>query len=436
MDIVKEGNRKMFFSRKNNKIEESSLYYWEERSYMLVIPKDGEDDFFKNSIKGIEKLSGVDIKENNYSVEDNSMHLVLVYDNVEYKVGFFVGDVSVPESYLNKDFLFPERDKLAILNAKRALTVYMVFGADEKKSYQLQLRLALAMVPNMLGILDESAEKMLPAKWVKMTAESKVLPNPKDLFSVQAIVSDNKKVWLHTHGLCRCGITELEILESDVNNYQSHYNLLSTYAMYLLDNKQKIDIKDSGAYIGLLVNNQPVVVTCISWTEAIFKYKNLKLGGKDDRKNGHNSKTSVIFLYKSEDDEKNKILSKVNIYDDLWGENPIFFISDEETLRMKSLAMERFDYVKENFKNKENQIIIKIGLPLEKEGDFEHIWFELLEIRGNKFKAKLTQEPYNIPNMHTGDEGWYTKDDVTDWLIYTKDYSVNPDNAYLLDDIH
>lgn len=424
----------MFFGRKNKKLVEAPLYYWERKSYMLVILNNEEEDFFQNSMRSIERLSDVFIKENNYSIEDNSINLVLVYDNVEYKVGFSVVDVSVSESYLNKDFLFSENDKMAILNARRALNINVLFSEDEKKSYQLQLKLAVTMVPDMLGVLDESAEKMLPAKWVKMTAESNVLPNPKDLFSVQAVVSDDKKVWLHTHGLCRCGITELEILESDVDNYQSHYNLLSAYAIYLLDNKKNPEVKDRGAYIGLLINNQPVVVTCVSWTKAILEYKRLKLGGNEDRKNGHNSRTSVIFLYKSEEDERNGVLSKVNIYDKLWGENPIFFISDEETTRMKNLAIERFDYVKKSFKNKDNQVIIKIGLPLEEDGSFEHIWFELLEIKGNKFKAKLTQEPYNIANMHTGDEGWYTKDDVTDWLIYTKDYSISPDNVYLLDD--
>ena len=424
----------MFFGRKNKKLVEAPLYYWERKSYMLVILNNEEEDFFQNSMRSIERLSDVFIKENNYSIEDNSINLVLVYDNVEYKVGFSVVDVSVSESYLNKDFLFSENDKMAILNARRALNINVLFSEDEKKSYQLQLKLAVTMVPDMLGVLDESAEKMLPAKWVKMTAESNVLPNPKDLFSVQAVVSDDKKVWLHTHGLCRCGITELEILESDVDNYQSHYNLLLAYAIYLLDNKKNPEVKDRGAYIGLLINNQPVVVTCVSWTKAILEYKRLKLGGNEDRKNGHNSRTSVIFLYKSEEDERNGVLSKVNIYDKLWGENPIFFISDEETTRMKNLAIERFDYVKKSFKNKDNQVIIKIGLPLEEDGSFEHIWFELLEIKGNKFKAKLTQEPYNIANMHTGDEGWYTKDDVTDWLIYTKDYSISPDNVYLLDD--
>ena len=158
-----------------------------------------------------------------------------------------------------------------------------------------------------------------------------------------------------------------------------------------------------------------------------------KLGGINDRKNGHNSKTSIIFLYQSEEDEKNGVLSKISIYDTLWGENPLFFISEKETSRMKELAMERFSYVKEQSENKENTILIKIGLPLKEIGKFEHIWFELLEFKGEKFKAKLTQEPYDIDTMHEGDEAWFTVKDVTNWTIYTKNKTIDPDLVYLLE---
>ena len=117
----------------------------------------------------------------------------------------------------------------------------------------------------------------------------------------------------------------------------------------------------------------------------------------------------------------------------MWGENPLFFFSDEETKRMKDLAKERFSYIQKEAQNKENVILLKIGLPLKEKGKFEHIWFELLEMKENKFKAKLTQEPYDVPDMHTGDEAWFTLKDVTDWVIYTKDFAVSPNNAYLLE---
>ena len=157
------------------------------------------------------------------------------------------------------------------------------------------------------------------------------------------------------------------------------------------------------------------------------------MGGEKDRQSGHNSWTSIVFLYKSEKDEEKGKVSKITDYNQLWGDNPIFFISNEETSRMKALAIERFNYVKESFKNKENKILIKVGLPLEEKGQFEHIWFELLELKENKFKAKLTQEPYDVKDLHTGDEAWYTTQEITDWIIYTKDFAVNPNNAYLLE---
>lgn len=75
----------------------------------------------------------------------------------------------------------------------------------------------------------------------------------------------------------------------------------------------------------------------------------------------------------------------------------------------------------------------EVGLYSEKEEKYEHIWFELLEIKGNKFKAKLTQEPYYFDDIHEGYEAWFTKEDITDWLIYTKNFCANPDNVFLLE---
>jgi len=310
--------------------------------------------------------------------------------------------------------------------------IFMEFKNNPKKSYHLQLKLALALIPDCIGVLDESAERMLPVRWVNLTAKSKVLPSAKDMFIVQAVQGKNNEVWLHTHGLNRCGLTELEILDSNQEHYEQHYHLILTYAMYLIDKSEEFDPRMSSAYIGRLINGYPVVVTCKSWTEGVLEYKKLTLGNIKDRENGHNGKTSVIFLYQSEQAEENGVLSKVSIYDDLWGDNPLFFFSDEETNRMAQVARERFKYVKENAQKEKNTVLIKMGLEVPN-GGYEHIWFELLEMKGDKFKAKLTQEPYDIPNIHTGDIAWYTINQVTDWIIYTKEMEITPNSAYLLE---
>ncbi|HBA37543.1 MAG TPA: DUF4026 domain-containing protein [Firmicutes bacterium] len=414
------------------KTQEHPLYYWEEKSYMMVIPPHEEDNLLSEALSNIGSMEETKIIENNYDVENKCIHLKIDYEGDFYDIGLFEGGISVPEYYLNSPF-FKDDEKEKILKAKKAITIFMPFLNEPKKSYHLQLKLCVAMVPNLIGLLDESAEKMLSSHWVKMAANSKVLPSSKNLFSVQGVIGDDDKVWLHTHGLCRCGLTELEILDSDMKNQQNHYNLLNTYAMYLVDRKEKTDPRGKGSYIGRLINGYPVVVTCIPWIEGLKEYKRIDLGGPKDRQEGHNSQTSIVFLYKSEKDENKRKLSKISDYDELWGDNPLFFFSDEETDRMKALAREQFDYVKKASKDKDNTILLKIGLPLQEEGKYEHIWFELLEIKGEKFKAKLTQEPYYFNNIHAGYEAWYQKDDITDWIIYTESSSITPDTAFLLD---
>lgn len=417
------------FLKKHKKLEEAPLGYWEESSYMLVIPEDATEELLDGIFERTQQLEDVEVIEKHALTVTEPGRMKIKYQEDEYEVGFYPSSFSVPDMYINKNYYFKEEEITKLKQSKASLTIFMKFHGNIKKAYHLQLKLALAMIPNLIGVMDESAEKMLPATWVRMAAESHVVPSANDLFTVQAVSDENGEVWLHTHGLCRCGLTELEVLQSDQEHYNDHYNLISTFASYLIDKNGQFD---GSAYIGVLVNRQPVVVTYVSWTKGIQEYKKLTLGDEKDRKNGHNSKTSIIFLYKSEEDEKASKLTKVSEFNELWGDNPLFFISDEETARMKALAMERFHFVKEQFKNKDNHILIKIGLAVDTDYSFEHIWFELLEFKGNKFKAKLTQEPYDVKNMHEGDTGWYTVEDVTDWVIYTKEFAVTPNTAYLL----
>lgn len=412
---------------------EEPLSYWEESSYMMVLPPNDKAELLKIALMRIETMPEIEVKEQNYHVDRNCFTLQLEYEEETYEVGCYIGGLTVPEYYVD-NALFSESEKKQILNTKTAITLFMKFNHNAKKCYHLQLKLAVAMLPDLIGVLDESAEKMLAAKWVKMVAQSHVLPSAKHLFSVQAIMNKHENVWLHTHGLNRCGITELEIVNSDKENQQNHFRLINAYAMHLIDKKEPFDPRHHSAYIGQLVNGYPIVVTCRSWTTGIMEYKKLTLGGLEDRKKGHNSFTSLIFLYKSEQDEQHGILSKVSIYDKWWEDNPLFFFSDQETARMKALAIEQFHYVKEIFPEKSKEILIKIGLYSEKEKQYEHIWFELLEIKEELFRAKLTQEPYYFDDMHVGYEGWYKKEDITDWIIYTNNLCVTPDNAFLLDE--
>ncbi len=425
---------KKFNAQKLQNIEENPLEYWEEKSYMLAIPSEENYHFNPQEIlKKIKSIKGVKFLGERFEILEAVYYIKLSYQNNDYEVGLFLRDFTLPEMYLNHGFYFTDAEITKLKNASQSLNVFMEFSKDAQDSFHLQLKIITALVPDLIGVVDESAERVLPAKWVLMAANSEVRPGPKDLFNVHAVISKKGEIWLHTHGLCRCHQTELEILQTDKERFNFLHDLIIAYASFLIE-EEDFDPRSESTYIGMLKNNIPVIVICIPWPQALLQYSKLTVGGLQDRENGHNTKTSPIFLYQSEEDEKNKVLSKVSIYNDLWVNDPIFFFSNKETERMKALAVERFAYLKKAALSKDNHIIVKIGLPTDDGPDNENIWFELLEFKGEKFKAKLTQEPYNVSSIKLGDERWFTKEDLIDFEIYTNKAQISPDDVYLLDE--
>ena len=428
-------------------IKEAHLTYWEEFSYMLALAPENykiTEDIFTN----IEALDGIEIKEKIMQSEDLPGKLVISYDGVEYEVGFYVGDFYTEEMYQWQLQYFTEEEKEQILNVKKALNVYMKFEGNPRKCYHLQLKLIYAMIPEMVALCDESAERLLNKKWVELAVKSNVLPAPISLYTVQAVYDENE-VWLHTHGLCRCNIHEIEILGSNKDDSRTHYDLISNYACRLLDEKNPT-LEDEGnqngeetIHLGVFYDDEPIVATSKKWINALKYYPKDILGGIEDREDSHNSKTNILFLYGSEEEFNKNYLRKPSEFTEKLENNPIFYLSNEETARMSSLARERFSYVERMLREKQNGkdigIIIKLGLEtIDEDGNLdsenrEHIWFEALSMEGDSFKARLTQEPYNIPNLHEGDEGTYSIDYVSDWRIHTENGVISPETVYLLD---
>ena len=429
-------------------IKEAPLAYWEEFSYMLALTPENytiTEDIFAN----IKAIDGIEIKEKIMPSEDLPGKLVISYEDIDFEVGFYIGDFYTEEMYQWQLQYFTEEEKEQILKVKNALNVYMKFSGNPKKCYHLQLKLVYAMIPEMVALCDESAERMLNKKWVELAVKSNVLPAPISLYTVQAVYDENE-VWLHTHGLCRCNLHEIEILDSNKDDSRTHYDLISNYACRLLDENNPVEEDDGNEqgeetiHMGVFYDGNPIVATSKKWINSLKYYPKDILGGIEDRKESHNSKTNILFLYGSEEDFNKKCLRKPSEFTKKLENNPLYYISTEETARMSSLARERFSYVERMLKEKQDGkedivVIVKLGLEtIDEEGNLdkknrEHIWFEAFSMEGDKFKARLTQEPYNIPNLHEGDEGIYSIDYVSDWKIYIENGVITPETVYLLD---
>ncbi len=345
-------------------------------------------------------------------------------------------EFQLPELY-RCQHLFPDVDAEAIERAQIGLSVDMEFGADPLASYHLQLKLICSLVPELLAVIDDSSEKILSGRWVTLAARSQVAPAPRYLYTAQAVSGDEDCVWLHTHGLNRCGCPELEVLNSTKETYQTHYNVLETLANRLLD-EEELPGCGEPYFLAYVTQDIPLVVTLIPWEEAVEHYPDHMLGGKEDRSGGHDEDSCAIFVYPSEESIEKGEYSSLAIYDELLQENPIYMITTDETNRMHDLALERLSYFKAAFQDSQNKLLGKFGLLIDEEyrtenNCREHIWFEILDIQGDRFKARLTQEPYYVSGVHEGYECEFGPEDLTDWLIFTPKRRISPDDVYLME---
>lgn len=354
----------------------------------------------------------------------------------------WVEDFKLPAFYRVQHF-FPDMDAEALKLANLALVTAMDFDADPLRSYHAQLKLLDIMLPDKLAVLDDSAEKLLSPMWVSLAAASEIDPSPNYLFTVQAVGGgeEDGEVWLHTHGLNRCGLPELEIINSNAAHYQDHYQVIANTASRLLDGT-KPPMHGEGLYIGRLPEDNVLVITLLPWREAVARYADDQLGGKADRKENHNGNTCGIYVYPTEKDYQQGCCQEVSVFDAILADNPMYWLSDRETDRMKALAIERLSYMKRAFHAGDCKILIKVGLEIDEEyrsdqNSKEHIWFELLELDAEDkgFTAKLTQEPYYISALHEGDEGHYCDEEITDWIIFTPEYRISPDDVYLMEEM-
>lgn len=402
-----------------------------EESYMIIIPRKDQDFSLGTVMERIKQSDRIIYKAS--SDKGDYMDIVAEVDGRDVRFVIENTDVELPP-FIRKVHNFTEEEFEAMESAKRGLAMSMTYTDEPMKNYYEQLVIINVLLPGMLAVMDCPSEKVLLGDWVTMAAESKVYPSPSYIFTVQA-VNDKKTVWFHSHGLKRCGMPELEILESDMDHMNEHYKVIETFAVRMLENGKAFE-EGEAVYIGNLSDGDVLMCAMLNWRDALKYYPLAKMGGKHDRDDYHSVDTNVIMTFSNPKDEENKKYTKIQKYDKSIVNNPMFMISTSETNRMAMLARERVDYLKKIMASEGGQALVKLGLVTAEEyrdrSEREHIWFEVLEIGENSITAKLTQEPYYIPGLHTGDVGKYGFDEITDWIALYKEQRITPDNTYLI----
>lgn len=409
-----------------------------ENSFMLAIPKHEEElrnvRLIMDRIRNSPYFTVINM---GLTEEEIPVHEIM-YHGDTYKFFLYPEKFEIPEMFRVAHF-FSDVDVEEIEKRNMGLTIEMEFSDKILESYHLQLKIIDTIFPDTIGVLDFSAEKIISGAWVGLAAKCNTPPAPRYLFTTQAVYASDEDVWLHTHGLNRCGLMELEILGSTKETAQRHCQVIESVAARLLDDPE-IFQEQGAIYVAKLSNNQPLVATWIPWQEAMDTIEEETVGGPQDRteESGHGGYTGCLFVFDSPESMDEGRISHISIYDELLEDNPMYMMTNSETDRMRSLAMERVGYMREGFEKGAQAVLIKVGLTIDEEyrtetNMKEHIWFELKSVEETSFTAELTQEPYMVSGIHAGDVGTYSYDEITDWIVFTESDRITPDEVYLMD---
>lgn len=326
------------------------------------------------------------------------------------------------------------------------------FEENALESFHFQLKLMHAIVSKACIVVDFMSYRMLSGKWLGLAAKSQIPPSPDYLYVIHGVYNEkNQKTeyWFHTHGLLRCGIIELEILGIS-SGAQQMYDLINNVVKLFLTDPIAENTTFTTGYDGLNLN-----LRWIRHEEALNDFAPTILGGINERAEDegvHLEPSGVLFAV-----EDGNMVSP-EIYASTLSDNPIFYISNEETLRMSALAKERYNYylsiykmqstkpnlfnkLKKVFQKKEEiedkwTFLVKMGLTVDnadEEVQKEHLWFDVVDASETEIKGKLLNQPYWIASLNEGDINTYPIEMLTDWIIYDSDENkYTPDSIYQL----
>ncbi len=324
-------------------------------------------------------------------------------------------------------------DREAARKSRFYVGVSTTFREDPLRDFHRQLRVLAAAVPDAVMVMDLAACRPHPPGWLRESAASAVPPSPQYLYVIHSIyeTEDPKSpVWMHTHGLRRCGSIELEIMDVTSAQANSLVRLVNTVAAMFIEEGPCPSDTPFAAGRGL-------DLVWLPWEEGLRKVKGQALGGLKDRDPSHAMPSGLLFVprrglfgrrYKSP-------ARHVPMLDG----NPLLYVSRMETERMGLLAQDRLgaflDLQRQHGASPGWMFLVKLGYPVDKpasKGDREHLWFQVHAVLGSQVDATLTNEPYAVARLKKGKRGTHPLDLLSDWMIINRSGQFSPDSLHLL----
>jgi hypothetical protein len=324
-----------------------------------------------------------------------------------------------------EDAIVDPADRATAVRAKWIVGVETLLNPRHALSeFQTQLRVVETVtVPGLVAVYDDNALVVRPGKQVRELVRSSIPPRPATLYAIHEM-EGAAGMWLHTHGLTRLGIPEIELLGLNPSDVQEGYDLIDAV----------VDVIFGGGepdQDGIITVGEDLEVRLVPFKEATALLPPEVLASRSEHEveEEDHRDPRIVIVARDRNDTPHEVLERL-------GNDAVLFKSREETDRQRRLALERFGIFGQLFAIRRHdgwRFHAKLGFV--REGDprvCEHLWFEVRDLKPGELRGVCLNEPVDGLTIHEGDEGWFKLDQLTDWLVVSPQGNFDPEAAPIL----
>lgn len=305
-------------------------------------------------------------------------------------------------------------------------------------AYHRLLRIAAAASEGLAtACFDMQAYSLRSATTLRELARCEAPPAPSELFAIQYVV-DGERGWMHTHGLRRFDLPDLEILAVPPGRASEGHTLLTWLVAYLLHENVPNEGCEVAFGADLATRLKPA-------TDAAGALPADAPGGTESRDEEHAGWRLAVLDAEGDAPCPVRLLEKIS-------EDPVFWLSDEESLRRAQLARERFGLAAAVWlgrNGRDKRFGVKVGVPAdEQETDFsdrldledlpedasrEHMWFTVKSVTGGAIEGVLDNRPMFATYMRLGETYRLPVAQVSGFALFVDGAQYTPENITELD---
>ena len=324
-----------------------------------------------------------------------------------------------------------ELDDPAAHACKWAIGIETMLPVDSSLEHYGNLLRALSIITDAPAILDTVTWRYFRSRELQdLAADPPAELSADALWTIHAVNDPAGRrasgAWIHTHGLLRCGVPELEMLEVPPQHVNAAAGLVNAVAEFLLD--QGIVPPHEPFEVG-----QDIALTLHPWSEIVPDMPPDAMGSLRDRQgddNPHAGSSAVLCGPHKRGAFRQLWTWPVEAVERLSGDDAVLFRSTASTQRQAKLAQQywaELAIAHATLRQRPTKdqpppiVLVKAGMPTDdSDPDHrEHLWFKVNQFEKDQALGELLNQPIAISNMKAGaivrvQRGW-----LSDWAVMT-----------------